>query len=57
VDVVLGSDDPGIFATSLRMEYAQLMRCLRDESRNSGVLFDPLQPIEKICLDAKRFRF
>jgi hypothetical protein len=57
VDVVVGSDDPGIFATSLRMEYAQLMRCLRDRSRISGDQFDPLQLIEKICLDAKRFRF
>ena len=57
VDVVVGSDDPGIFATSLRMEYAQLMRCLRDESRHSGVRFDPLKPIEKICLNAKAFRF
>jgi hypothetical protein len=57
VDVVVGSDDPGIFATSLRMEYAQLMRCLREESRHSGDQFDPLQPIEKICLNAKAFRF
>ncbi|MBU0724370.1 MAG: adenosine deaminase [Alphaproteobacteria bacterium] len=57
VDVVVGSDDPGIFATSLRMEYAQLMRCLRDECRNSNDPFDPFQKIEKICLDAKRFRF
>lgn len=57
VDVVVGSDDPGIFATSLRMEYAHLMRCLRDESRMSGDRFEPMLPIEALCLNAKRFRF
>lgn len=57
VDVVVGSDDPGIFATTLRMEYAQLMRCLRDKSRSTGDQLDPLQPVEKICLNAKAFRF
>lgn len=57
VDVVVGSDDPGIFATSLRMEYAHLLRCLRDESRTSGDRFEPMLPIETLCLNAKRFRF
>ena len=57
VDVVVGSDDPGIFATSLRMEYAHLMRCLREESRTSGDRLDPMLPIETLCLNAKRFRF
>jgi len=57
VEVVVGSDDPGIFATSLRMEYAHLMRALRHESSESGEGFDPMKAIEKMCLDAKRFRF
>lgn len=57
VTVVVGSDDPGIFATSLRMEYAHLMRCLRDGSRSSDNMFEPMQAIETLCLNAKRFRF
>lgn len=57
VDFVVGSDDPGIFATSLRMEYAQLLRCIRDEAIRSGDRYDPLQTLERICLNAKQFRF
>ncbi len=57
VDVVIGSDDSGIFATSLRMEYAQLMRCIRRESQKSGNRPNPIHTIAKICVDAKRFRF
>ncbi|MDO5657184.1 MAG: hypothetical protein Q4G36_02540 [Paracoccus sp. (in: a-proteobacteria)] len=57
VDLVVGSDDPGIFATNLRMEYAHLMRCLREESRTSGDRFEPMLPIETLCLNAKRFCF
>lgn len=57
VDVVTGSDDPGIFATTLRMEYAHILRCLRKEIGNMHDQFDPVQVVEKMCLDAKRFRF
>lgn len=53
----IGTDDPGIFATSLRMEYAHFLRPLQ-------AMGDPVQgrerpelTLEKICLDAKRFRF
>jgi|GEM_PF-1414107 len=57
VDVVVGSDDPGIFATSLRMEYAHLMRCLSDQASPPGAWHDPVVVMERVCLNAKRFRF
>jgi adenosine deaminase len=54
---IIGSDDPGIFATSLRMEYAHVMQLLQKPS----VLLEsgerPDLTLEKLCLDAKRFRF
>lgn len=54
---IIGSDDPGIFATSLRMEYAHVMQLLQKPS----VLLEsgerPDLTLEKFCLDAKRFRF
>jgi hypothetical protein len=57
VDVVVGSDDPGIFATSLRMEYAHLLRSLREEAGQSGDWQNSVDIIERVCLNAKRFRF
>lgn len=57
VDVVIGSDDPGIFATSLRMEYAHLLRSIRKEAEQSGEWKNPVDIMERVCLNAKRFRF
>lgn len=57
VSVVVGSDDPGIFATGLRMEYAHLFRILHagvggamNKSQAENLLYS-------ICVDAKRYRF
>lgn len=57
VSIAIGTDDPGIFATSLRMEYAHLLKPLQamSERVQDGEL--PELVLEKICLDAKRFRF
>ncbi|EJM78898.1 adenosine deaminase [Pseudomonas sp. GM55] len=57
VSVVIGSDDPGIFATGLRMEYAHLLRTLNahaDAAMNISRAEDMLQ---SMCTDAKRYRF
>ena len=53
----IGSDDPGIFATSLRMEYAHLLRPLEILNAREQSIERPDQVLEKICLDAKKFRF
>jgi adenosine deaminase len=57
VAIVIGSDNPGIFATGLRQEYAHLLRVLRGRAKDLG---DPLLSealIQRMCTDAKRFRF
>lgn len=51
--VVVGSDDPGIFATSLRMEYAHLLRAL--EANGAGL--EATAILERINSTSKRFRF
>lgn len=51
--VVIGSDDPGIFATNLRGEYAHLLRAL--ESNGAGN--HAMDVLERINKTAKRFRF
>lgn len=56
VAVVVGSDNPGIFATGVRQEYAHLLRML--QVRTKGL--DPTHAqalIERLCTDAKRYRF
>ncbi|MBX8498557.1 amidohydrolase family protein [Pseudomonas lijiangensis] len=56
VAVVVGSDNPGIFATGVRQEYAHLLRML--QVRTKGL--DPSHAqalIERLCTDAKRYRF
>lgn len=53
----IGSDDPGIFATSLRMEYAHFLRPLQLQSSQKNGIERPDLLLEKICLDAKKFRF
>ncbi|MEQ9865374.1 hypothetical protein [Pectobacterium aroidearum] len=51
--VVLGSDDPGIFATSLRGEYAHILRAL--EANGAG--HEAMEILERINKTSKRFRF
>lgn len=53
----IGSDDPGIFATSLRMEYAHFLRPLQIQGSQKQGIERPDLLLEKICLDAKKFRF
>jgi len=51
--VVLGSDDPGIFATSLRGEYAHLLRALEV----NGAGNETMEILERINKTSKRYRF
>jgi hypothetical protein len=51
--VVVGSDDPGIFATSLRMEYAHIKRLLQA----NGAAGQADAKLKDICEMSKRFRF
>ena len=53
----IGSDDPGIFATSLRMEYAHLLRPLQVLASRMNTIERADLILEKVCLDAKKFRF
>jgi adenosine deaminase len=53
VSVVIGTDDPGIFATSLRAEYAHIRRAL--EVNGAGAEAETL--LQDICRTSKRFRF
>jgi adenosine deaminase len=57
VSVAIGTDDPGIFATNLRMEYAHLLRPLQIMNDRVQGSERPELILEKICLDAKKFRF
>lgn len=51
--VVIGSDDPGIFATSLRGEYAHMLRALE----TNGAGHESIEILERINKTSKRFRF
>ncbi|WP_164933013.1 hypothetical protein [Tropicibacter alexandrii] len=51
--VVVGSDDPGIFATSLRMEYAHIKRAL--QAQGAGI--DADAHLQEMCKASKRYRF
>ncbi|PFG62719.1 adenosine/AMP deaminase-like protein [Thioclava sp. ES.031] len=51
--VVVGSDDPGIFATSLRMEYAHIKRAL--QAHGAGIHADA--NLQEMCKASKRYRF
>lgn len=59
VSVVVGSDDPGIFATGLRMEYAHLFRILHAGASAGGAMNKSKAEnlLHSICVDAKRYRF
>ena len=57
VSLVAGSDDPGIFATGLRQEYAHLLRILRSQANSLGDPSLATALIQRVCTDAKRFRF
>jgi adenosine deaminase len=57
VAIVIGSDDPGIFATGLRQEYAHLLRVLRGRAKDLGEPLKAEALIQRLCADAKRFRF
>ncbi|MGY1888293.1 adenosine deaminase [Pseudomonas sp. SDT291_1_S447] len=54
VSVVIGSDDPGIFATGLRLEYAHLSRMLHSHVMSPSSANELLR---RMCLDAKQYRF
>ena len=55
--VVIGSDDPGIFATGLRTEYAHLLRMLKAKTDRAETNLCPEDLLQRICVDAKRYRF
>lgn len=55
VHVVLGTDDPGIFTTHLRNEYAHLLREL--DARCPGGPIEADRHIERLLRDAQRFAF
>jgi adenosine deaminase len=55
VRVVVGSDDPGIFATSLRTEYAHLQNALESQADNQGT--DVGSILRRVCSEAKLYRF
>ncbi|AZV25642.1 adenosine deaminase [Pseudomonas syringae] len=54
VSVVIGSDDPGIFATGLRLEYAHLSRMLHAHVMSPESAKELLR---RMCAEAKQFRF
>ena len=55
VRVVVGTDDPGIFATSLRTEYAHLQRAL--EFHTKGRPLSPSDMIRRVAAESKLYRF
>lgn len=55
VPVVVGSDDPGIFATNMRNEYAHLLREL--ENACPGGSREAVSVIEELIENGKRWRF
>ena len=55
VDVVVGSDDPGIFATGLRNEYSHLLRMLESRRREGDPTAEDV--LRRVCDAAKQYRF
>ncbi|TWC49575.1 hypothetical protein FBY04_12145 [Pseudomonas sp. SJZ080] len=54
VSVVIGSDDPGIFATGLRLEYAHLSRMLHAHVLSPA---SAKELLHRMCVEAKQYRF
>lgn len=54
VSVIIGSDDPGIFATGLRLEYAHLSRMLHAHVISPESAKELLR---RMCVEAKQYRF
>jgi adenosine deaminase len=55
IPVVLGTDDPGIFATSMRAEYAHLLEVL--DRRCPGEGEEAIRHVETLVRNGKRYRF
>ena len=55
VPVVLGSDDPGIFATNLRNEYAHILLTLENDLGLSSM--EAITKLEQIVRNGKIWRF
>lgn len=57
-NIVVGSDDPGIFATSLRMEYAHLFRALTMLQTTQPLPHINAEDIlKRLCATAQQYRF
>lgn len=54
--VCLGSDDPGIFATSLRAEYYHVYRVLTSKKFNQSPT-EAIDTLERLHRNSERFRF
>ncbi|MBF0333003.1 MAG: hypothetical protein HQL40_05045 [Alphaproteobacteria bacterium] len=52
--VVVGSDDPGIFSTNLRNEYAHLLRELGEKCDGHR---RPEEILERLIISGKAYRF
>lgn len=58
VKVVVGSDNQGIFATNLRIEYAHLLRAMETEQEmGEGNNQIPIENIERMIRNGKIYRF
>lgn len=55
INICIGSDDPGIFATNLRNEYAHLLREL--DRQCAGTDRDPLSELKRLIENGKIWRF
>jgi adenosine deaminase len=55
VDVVVGSDDPGIFATGLRNEYSHLLSMLESRRLDGDPIAEDV--LRRVCTAAKQYRF
>ncbi|MGZ0118287.1 amidohydrolase family protein [Stenotrophomonas rhizophila] len=55
VRVVVGTDDPGIFATSLRTEYAHLQRALEFQAREHRLNVGDI--LRRVSAESKLYRF
>jgi adenosine deaminase len=56
-NIVIGSDNPGIFATSLRHEYAHIARALEAATQEASRMHETQSLLEQLCVNSKRHRF